>query len=274
MDCSSIRVQTEDDIRKRLLAVSTEEKTRRGSWLRDRMAEYRDNNLASRDSDPTEEEIKLQIKLPSKEQVEKKRFKEPVCNWIPLEKADVCPLWLTHDKASLPTEEEEDEEDEEDDDEKEAPPHTFMDYKSYFIKYEEDVKRRNIINTRKCRERRERRERRDEASRWHDSRYNRRYDTQYLRKAAVYRGYDKRNRARRTEDRARSNDDRARRYEDRNRSYDDRNRSYDDRNRRYDDRKRRNEDRNRSSLRDYRSRRSLSRSRSPPRHRNYRSLPN
>ena len=107
-DCSSSSVQTDDDIRGRLFAVSTEEKPRRGSWLRDRLAEYRDNNLVSSDSDPTEEEIKLQIKLPSKEQVDKKRFQEPVCNWIPLEKADACPLWLTHNKASLTTEEEED----------------------------------------------------------------------------------------------------------------------------------------------------------------------
>ena len=70
------------------------------------------------DSEPTEEEIRKQIKLPTKEQVESRRFQEPICHWIPVEKAELCPPWLSHNKALLPTEEEddEDEEEEEDDD--------------------------------------------------------------------------------------------------------------------------------------------------------------
>ena len=53
------------------------------------------------DSEPTEEEITRQLRLPSKEMVETHQFKEPIMNWKPTEETNI-PGWK---KELLPEEE-------------------------------------------------------------------------------------------------------------------------------------------------------------------------
>jgi len=91
----------------RLLAISAssaKEKVAdrdRGKWLKEQMDEFKKINEIHSDEEPTNEEIILQIKLPGKEMLEKKEFKDPLKNWVPVEKSGV-PSWR---KESLLNEE-------------------------------------------------------------------------------------------------------------------------------------------------------------------------
>ena len=61
----------------RLLAISAEEKPTKppGVWLTEQMEKYKKEKGIESDSEPSEEEIKNQVMLPSKEQVDSKSFK-------------------------------------------------------------------------------------------------------------------------------------------------------------------------------------------------------
>ena len=98
----------------RLLALSRDENSKskpaRGNWLTQEVERYkRDNNVES-DSEPTEEEITKQIKLPTKEQIESQSFKEPIKQWVEVKpqedpKNEYGIPWLKWNKEILPEEE-------------------------------------------------------------------------------------------------------------------------------------------------------------------------
>ena len=240
LTCSYRSVKTDDDVQRRLFTVSTEykpQRPQRGLYLTEKLKEYQENNPVESDSEPTEEEIRKQIKLPTKKQVESRRFQEPICHWIPVEKAELCPPWLSYNKALLPTEKEDDEDEEEEEDDDHQKDVFPMFSLCYFIEHEKKIKTEmKRSKTREERKSRERSERRYEVSR----------------------------RARRDDD-----EDRTRRFEnrDRSRSYNNRvsYRSYDDRDRA---RMRTGDDGRRHDRRNYRSRRSRSPPRDRHRHRN------
>jgi len=87
----------------RLMAISsnTGERESRGKWLTEQMEEYFDKKGNDQSGEPTEEEIKMQLKLPTKETVDKNEFKEPLTNWQPVENTGI-PGWR---KELLPEEE-------------------------------------------------------------------------------------------------------------------------------------------------------------------------
>ena len=88
----------------RLLAMSAnEEKVDRGKWLADQMEELKKSKGIDSDEEPTEEEIKMQLKLPAKNKVEMNKYKEPLKKWILVENSGV-PSWK---KESLLEEERE-----------------------------------------------------------------------------------------------------------------------------------------------------------------------
>ena len=88
----------------RLIAISAEEKPAKppGCWLTEQMEKYRKDNGIESDSEPTEEDIKNQVMLPTKVQVESQSFKEPINNWVSVEPSKKVPSWS---KAILPEEE-------------------------------------------------------------------------------------------------------------------------------------------------------------------------
>ena len=88
----------------RLMAISAEEKPSKppGVWLTEQMEKYKKENGIESDSEPTEEDIKNQVMLPTKEQVEGNSFKEPITNWVSVEPSKSVPSWS---KAILPEEE-------------------------------------------------------------------------------------------------------------------------------------------------------------------------
>ena len=156
LTCSYRSVKTDDDVQRRLFIVSTEykpQRPQRGLFLTEKLKEYLENNPVESDSEPTEEEIRKQIKLPTKEQVESRRFQEPICHWIPVEKAELCPPWLSHNKALLPTEEGDDEDD---DHQKDVFPIFSL---CYFIEHEKKIKTKEEMKGGKTRKERKSRER-------------------------------------------------------------------------------------------------------------------
>ena len=87
----------------RLMTISAHsgEKESSGKWLKEQMEEYKRTHGVDSDEEPTEEEIKMQIKLPAKKKVEKNEFKEPLKIWEPVEHSTL-PSWR---KELLPEEE-------------------------------------------------------------------------------------------------------------------------------------------------------------------------
>ena len=57
----------------RLLAISAEERPNKpkGAWLTENMKKYKEENGIVSEEEPTEEDIKNQVKLPSKDQIER-----------------------------------------------------------------------------------------------------------------------------------------------------------------------------------------------------------
>ena len=57
----------------RLLAISAEERPNKpeGTWLTENMKKYKEENGIVSEEEPTEEDIKNQVKLPSKDQIER-----------------------------------------------------------------------------------------------------------------------------------------------------------------------------------------------------------
>lgn len=89
-------------VREKLLAMSTATgDSSRGKWLTQQIEEYKKEHGVDSDSEPTEEEIRMQLKLPSKKNIENKEFKEPLTNWITVENTGI-PGW---NKELLPEEE-------------------------------------------------------------------------------------------------------------------------------------------------------------------------
>ena len=88
----------------RLMAISAEEKPSKppGVWLTEQMEKYKKENGIESDSEPTEEDIKNQVMLPTKVQVDGNSFKEPITNWVSVEPSKSVPSWS---KAILPEEE-------------------------------------------------------------------------------------------------------------------------------------------------------------------------
>jgi len=74
---------------------------RPGVWLTGRIREYRQEVGMERDSEPSEEEIRRQLKLPSREQVQTNSFKDPITQWVEVEPTDHVP-WLSWNKDILP----------------------------------------------------------------------------------------------------------------------------------------------------------------------------
>ena len=69
----------------RLLAISEEERPNKppGAWLTENMKKYKEENGIESDEEPTEEDIKNQVKLPSHDQVVNQNFKDPICTCKP-----------------------------------------------------------------------------------------------------------------------------------------------------------------------------------------------
>ena len=88
---------------RRLLAISDEERHggRPGVWLTRRMRDYRRENGLEGDHEPTEEDIRKQVVLPSREQVQTNRFKEPIKQWVEAGPSDQVP-WLSWNREILP----------------------------------------------------------------------------------------------------------------------------------------------------------------------------
>ena len=88
----------------RLIAISAEEKPTKppGCWLTEQMEKYKKENGIESDSEPTEEDIKNQVLLPTKGQIENQSFKEPITNWVEVVPSKKVPSWS---KAILPEEE-------------------------------------------------------------------------------------------------------------------------------------------------------------------------
>lgn len=87
----------------RLLAISSSsgEREARGKWLTEKIEDHFSKNGIDQSAPPTEEEIKMQLKLPSKEAIERNEFKEPLTIWEPVEGTGI-PGW---NKELLPEEE-------------------------------------------------------------------------------------------------------------------------------------------------------------------------
>ena len=69
------------------------------------MEKYKKEQGIESDEEPTEEDIKKQVKLPSKDQIESKRFKEPITNWVAVEPSRNKVPWLCWSREGLPEEE-------------------------------------------------------------------------------------------------------------------------------------------------------------------------
>ena len=89
----------------RLLERGEGRRSRPGMWLARRMSEYRREKGIESDSEPTEEDIRCQVKLPSREQVQTKRFSEPIKKWVEVEPTDNPPLLPGWNRDNLPEEE-------------------------------------------------------------------------------------------------------------------------------------------------------------------------
>jgi len=102
-----VRRGKSDNLTNRLLTMSREERPqkRRGAWLANRLREYRLDNGIESDSEPTEEDIRSQVKLPSRKQVQANNFSEPIKQWVEVTPADQVP-WLSWNRDNLPEEEE------------------------------------------------------------------------------------------------------------------------------------------------------------------------
>ena len=85
----------------RLLAISSSCGEPRGKWLREKMEDHFSKNGIDEFAPPTDEEIKMQLKLPSEEAIQRNEFKEPLTNWEPVEGTGI-PGWI---KELLPEEE-------------------------------------------------------------------------------------------------------------------------------------------------------------------------
>jgi len=90
-------------LKDRLMAISShsEDKESRGKWLKEKIEDHFSKHGIDESAPPTEEEIKMQLKLPSKEAIEKNEFKEPLTNWQTVENTGI-PGW---NKELLPEEE-------------------------------------------------------------------------------------------------------------------------------------------------------------------------
>lgn len=101
------RGRSDKSLTDRLLTMSREERPqkRRGVWLANRLREYRLDNGIESDSEPTEEDIRSQVKLPSRKQVQANNFSEPIKQWVEVSSADQVP-WLSWNRDDLPEEEE------------------------------------------------------------------------------------------------------------------------------------------------------------------------
>ena len=73
--------------------------------MTENMKKYKEENGIVSDEEPTEEEIKNQVKLPSKHQIERKVFKEPITNWVSVEPSSSSVPWLSWSRAGLPEQE-------------------------------------------------------------------------------------------------------------------------------------------------------------------------
>ena len=82
-------------------STSGGEREPRGQWLTEQIEEYKKKHGVDDEAEPTEEEIKMQLKLPTKEKVDNNDFKEPLTNWLPVENTGI-PGWR---KELLPEEE-------------------------------------------------------------------------------------------------------------------------------------------------------------------------
>ena len=91
----------------RLLAISAEERPNKpkGAWLTENMKKYKEENGIVSEEEPTEEDIKNQVKLPTKEQIEREEFKEPITNWVSVEPSSSSVPWLSWSRAGLPEQE-------------------------------------------------------------------------------------------------------------------------------------------------------------------------
>lgn len=83
-------------LQERLLALSSNSpsgKNERGKWLKEKIEEYCTLNMIDLSAEPTEEDIRLQLKLPTMEAINNNEFKDPLTNWLPT-KTNVIPGWI------------------------------------------------------------------------------------------------------------------------------------------------------------------------------------
>jgi len=83
-------------VQERLLTLSSNSPTgenERGKWLKEKIEEYCTLNKIDLSAEPTEEDIRLQLKLPTLEAINNGEFKDPLTNWLPTKK-NCIPGWI------------------------------------------------------------------------------------------------------------------------------------------------------------------------------------